>query len=90
MSANGPIKEIIAGQALAVISLLVAREYLKKATAPRRPGLSLAEAAPPSAPGREAITVGIVYLALAAVGVVLFLHNRMQFRQSDGRGPAAA
>jgi TRAP-type uncharacterized transport system fused permease subunit len=34
--------------------------------------------------------LSVLGLLPTAVGVALFLHNRMQFRQSDGRGPAAA
>ena len=36
------------------------------------------------------LNLSVLGLLPTAVGVALFLHNRMQFRQSDGRGPAAA
>jgi hypothetical protein len=69
-------KQLVAGLVLAILSLLVARDYLRlPRLEPTRPGLRLgAEPDPlPPAPerSRHDLAVGLVFLLLALLGLAL-------------------
>ena len=67
-------KQIDAGLLLALLSLMVARDYLRTVTPPRPPGLSFEEEEPPSfKPTRYSATVGMCYVAAAVAGLLIAL-----------------
>lgn len=74
--AVSPQSEAMAGAVLTLLSLLVARVYLKEVVVENQPGLSLKAGARTTRLERssEATAVGIAYLVLALVGVGLMLH----------------
>lgn len=72
-----PISEALAGVVLELLSLLVARIYLREVVIENRPGLSLQAGDRTTRLERsgEATAVGIAWLVAALIGVGLLLHG---------------
>lgn len=74
MESLWPIKRLIAEIDFLLLSLLSAWAYLREASTPARPGLSLRDDVPEPIPrSRHATIVGRIYLGIAALAAVAAL-----------------